>query len=145
VSESPQARVSLTEIDDDILKFLVQNTTPEHMLILRDEITMQTQQGTLRRDPRGIALRGSSRYWLPLLVIHANKGSFAKATRGRLPDRWPPRATRRFSTLDVAKHTLAYFFVSHPPAGLKRSESRCQVRFLVLAREPSRARPGCTA
>ena len=55
VMESPGVRVTLVECDGDILKFLVQNLTPEPMVILRDEITLRTAQTTLRRDPGGVS------------------------------------------------------------------------------------------
>jgi hypothetical protein len=58
--------VTLLECDDDILKFLVQNLTPEPMVILRDEITLHTAQTTLRRDAGGV----SSVYNVPPYGAH---------------------------------------------------------------------------
>lgn len=54
VAQSAAARVTLTEIDGDILKFLVQNGTPEWMTILRDEVVLHTPRGVLRRESGGI-------------------------------------------------------------------------------------------
>jgi hypothetical protein len=59
-TESPaagpvQARVQLTEVDDDIFKFIVFNLTREPMVILRDEIVAVTPTGTLRREPGGVS------------------------------------------------------------------------------------------
>ncbi len=49
------ARVMLTEIDGDILKFSVLNLSSQPMVVLRDQITLQTPYGTRARKSGGVA------------------------------------------------------------------------------------------
>ncbi|HEY6556938.1 MAG TPA: hypothetical protein VI072_06680 [Polyangiaceae bacterium] len=54
-AEAPQARVRLTEIDGNILKFHVFNLTNQPLVILRDEIYLVTPRGPRRREAGGIS------------------------------------------------------------------------------------------
>lgn len=50
-----QARVVLTEVDGDILKFSVFNLTGQPLLVSRDAIAMSSSQGLRSRKPGGVA------------------------------------------------------------------------------------------
>ncbi|HEX9619378.1 MAG TPA: hypothetical protein VF989_04545 [Polyangiaceae bacterium] len=49
------ARVSLAEVDADILKFAVFNLTNQTMVVLRDEVYMTSRLGSRRRLPGGVS------------------------------------------------------------------------------------------
>lgn len=50
----PQARVELTEIDGDILKFMVFNLSEQNMVLLRDQVVLKTASGLRHREAGGI-------------------------------------------------------------------------------------------
>ena len=52
---SPAARVDLIEIDDDLYKVMVYNTSGGQMVINRDAFYLQTPGGMITREPGGIA------------------------------------------------------------------------------------------
>lgn len=49
-----QARVTLVEIDNDILKFSVFNPTSNSLVVSRDEIVLASYRGVQRREPGGV-------------------------------------------------------------------------------------------
>jgi hypothetical protein len=52
--EAPSvARVQLTAIEDNIFKFMVYNLSDQPMVILRDEVLLQTPSGSRHRLPGG--------------------------------------------------------------------------------------------
>jgi hypothetical protein len=50
-----QVRVTLNEVDGDILKFMVFNLTDQTMLVLRDEVLLVTRYGAQRRERGGVS------------------------------------------------------------------------------------------
>jgi hypothetical protein len=51
--QSAQARVELTEVNGNILKFLVFNLSDHNMVILRDQMLLKTPSATRRRTSGG--------------------------------------------------------------------------------------------
>src|SRR5690606_24256255 len=66
VETAGAARVMLKGVDGDILMFDVMNLSGEQMVILRDQVRLQTPRGTLYREPGGL----SSIYNVPPYGAH---------------------------------------------------------------------------
>jgi hypothetical protein len=52
---SAQARVELTEVDSNILKFTVFNLSDRNMVILRDQMLLKTPSAARRRESGGVS------------------------------------------------------------------------------------------
>jgi hypothetical protein len=53
-TQSEQVRISLVEIDNDILKFVIYNLTGETLVVMRDEIRLASARGTWSRITGGV-------------------------------------------------------------------------------------------